>query len=521
MTDNQTDKITFTPLSSIDKKINEVFEGLVVRKDLGKYIKLSSVLPSYVLEYLIGNNANGSDEDTILAGIQTVRNLLASQFVDRDKGEWFKSQIKEKGQLRIIDKIDVVLDERKDQYLATITNLGVDKVIVNSDTVLKNPKLLIGGIWCELTVRYEYISDKINPFVLVKLKPIQFPGCDINEYFEKRSKFTPDEWLILMMQTIGWDAKHFTRRQQLLYLLRLVPFTERNYNLIELGPKGTGKTHVNSELSPHGSLISGSTVTKAKLFGEARAKAALGLIGSWDNVTFDEFASKKTPVQPEMVNIMKNYMANGSFNRGPGVITAQSSMSFAGNTVGTVESMLQNSHLFDALPPLYIDSAFLDRMHAYLPGWEVPRIRTEAFTSGYGFIVDYLAEIMHELRSKDYSALFEQYFELHDDLSVRDTIAIRHTFSGMVKLMYPHGELGESEAQELLEFAMECRKRVADQLPRIDFTMAKYVKFEYRKKGHTDWIVVKTPEEKAFPHTYFKKFPNKSDKGMSDLDAMG
>jgi ATP-dependent Lon protease len=519
MTNTPDEQINFTPLSDIDTKINRVFEGLVVRKDLGKYIKLASVLPSYVIEYLLGNNANGNDKDTILTGIQTVRDLLASQFVDRNKSELFKSKIREKGQLRIIDKIDVTLDERKDVYLATFANLGVSKIIVNDDTANKYPKLFTGGLWCEITIRYEYISEKINPFILIKLRPIQFPGCDLQEYFEKRREFTTAEWIVLMMQTIGWNAHHFTRRQHLMYLLRLVPFIERNYNLIELGPKGTGKTHVNSELSPHGSLVSGSTVTKAKLFGEARAKAALGLIGSWDNVTFDEFASKTTPVTPEIVNIMKNYMANGSFNRGPGVITAQSSMSFAGNTTSTVETMLQYSHLFEALPPLYIDSAFLDRMHAYLPGWEVPRIRTEAFTSGYGLIVDYLSEIMHELRSIDYSTLFEQYFELHNSLSVRDTLAIRHTFSGMVKLLYPHGDLQEHEVRELLTFAMECRKRVADQLPRIDPTMG-YVKFCYRKIGDQNWEVVETPEEVEFSHTYYKLAPNKHDKGVSDLEAM-
>lgn len=498
------EEIIFATVNELDTKINRVFEGLVVRKDLGKYIKLSSVLPSYVLEYLLGKSANGDDKDTILTGVQTVRDLIASQYVDRERAVWFQSQIREKGQQRILDKVVVILDQKKDLYYARFTNLGIDKVIVSEDIIDKNPKLLIGGLWCEITLRYEYVNDKISPFILNKLKPIQFPGCDVNEYYAKRNEFTTAEWLTLIMQTIGWDSSKLSRRLQLLYLLRLVPFVERNYNLVELGPKGTGKTHVNSELSPHGTLISGATVSKAKLFGEARAKAALGLIGSWDNVTFDEFASKRSPVAPEMVNIMKNYMANGNFSRGVATVSATSSMSFAGNTIATVEQMLQGSHLFDALPDLYIDSAFLDRMHTYIPGWEVPRIRPDAFTSGYGFIVDYLAEIMHQLRTVDYSGVIDQYFEFHGDLSVRDTTAIRHTFSGMVKLIYPAGVVTSDEARELLEFAMEHRKRVADQLPRIDTTM-KHVTFGYRARGSEAWSIVKTPEEIEFPTLYYKR----------------
>ena len=522
MTDNKAnvagnEEISFSAVNELDTKINRVFEGLVVRKDLGKYIKLSSVLPSYVLEYLLGKSANGDNKDTILAGVQTVRDLIATQYVDRERAEWFKSQIREKGQLRILDKIEVALDEKKDIYYGRLTNLGVDKIIISEEIIEKNPKLLIGGLWCEITMRYEYINDKKSPFILNKLKPIQFPGCDMDEYFTKRREFSTKEWLILMMQTIGWNATTLPRRLQMLYLLRLVPFVERNYNLVELGPKGTGKTHVNSELSPHGTLISGSTVTKAKLFGEARAKAALGLIGSWDNITFDEFASKRAPVTPEMVNIMKNYMANGSFNRGVSTVSAMSSMSFAGNTLTTVEQMLQGSHLFDALPPLYIDSAFLDRMHAYVPGWEVPRIRPDAFTTGYGFIVDYLAEIMHQLRSVDYSGVIDEYYELHSDLSIRDTTAIRHTFSGMVKLIYPAGVVTTEEARELLEFAMEQRKRVADQLPRIDTTM-KYVTFGYRPRGTEAWSIVKTPEENKFPTIYYKR---ERQPHIDSADALG
>lgn len=512
MSEQTNETIVFGNESDLDKKINQVFAGLIVRKDLGKFVKLSSVLPSYVLEYLLGKSANGDDKETVYSGVKTVRDLIASQYVDREKSEWFKSQIREKGQLRILDKVEVTLDEKKDAYYARIHNLGVDKVLVNEEMIEKNPKLLIGGLWCELTIRYEYVNEKVSPFLINKLKPIQFPGCDLNEYFEKRKAFTDSEWLVLMMQTIGWDASIISHRLRLLYLLRLVPFVERNYNLIELGPKGTGKTHVNSELSPHGMLISGSTVTKAKLFGEARAKAAAGLIGSWDNVTFDEFASKRAPVTPEMVNIMKNYMANGTFSRGVATHSAVSSMSFAGNTIATVEQMLQGSNLFDALPQLYIDSAFLDRVHAYIPGWEIPRIRQEAFTSGYGFIVDYLSEVMHQLRALDYSGEIDTHFVLHPSLSVRDTIAIRRTFSGMVKLIYPSGEVTHEQARELLEFAMEQRKRVADQLPRIDSTM-KYVTFGYRTKDETEWTIVTTPEEREFPHIYYKR------NEKPDLDA--
>ena len=492
-------------MSQLDDKINQYFAGLVVRKDLVKAVKGNAIVPSYVLEYLLGQYCATNDESTIQAGIDTVKEILRNHYVHRNEAGLVRSTIKEKGRHKVIDRISVSLNDKEDVYEAEFANLGIKKVLIDSATVKAHQKLLVGGVWCIADLEYEHTEEKAaTPWILASLKPIQISRFEFDGYVEARKQFSTEEWIDLLIQSIGFNPQMFGKRNKLLQLIRLIPFCERNYNLIELGPKGTGKSHVYSEFSPHGILISGGEVTVPKLF-VSNSSGKLGLVGYWDVVAFDEFAGKQKKVDKALVDIMKNYMANKSFSRGVETLGAEASMVFVGNTDHTVPYMLKHSDLFDPLPDKFHDSAFLDRVHSYIPGWEIDVIRGEMFSSGYGFVVDYLAEILKFLRSHDFSDRYQKYFTLSEDISTRDRDGINKTFSGLMKILYPQGEATESELEELLRAAIEGRKRVKDQLLRIDSTYPE-VRFAYVGKDGQEKLV-HTLEEDEYPNQYHRQAP--------------
>lgn len=487
--------------STLDDKINEHFAGAVVRKDLVKAVRGNAVVPSYVLEYLLGQYAASDDEATIQAGIDSVRQILATHYVNRNEHMLVKSEIRRKGRHRVIDRVTVALNEKNDVHEAEFENLQIKGVIIDDVTVKQNPKLLVGGVWCICDIEYFHSDDqRVVPWILDKLKPIQVAGVDIDHYYEARKSFTTEEWIDLLMQSIGLNPEQYNERGKLIALTRLIPFVERNYNVVELGPKGTGKSHTFSEFSPNGILISGGEVTVAKLFVN-NASGRIGLVGYWDCVAFDEFAANRRTDQ-NLVNVMKNYLANKSFSRGTSIYGAEASMAFIGNTTHTVPYMLKNSDLFDELPDAYRDPAWLDRVHHYIPGWEVAPIRSEMFSNGYGFVVDYLAEILRAKRSEDFSDKYKDHFTLDNSISTRDQDGIRKTFSGLMKLVHPTGEASEDEVRALLEFAIEGRKRVKDSILRIDATMRDTpVRFRYADMAGV-WRDVATLEESQYPQLY-------------------
>jgi len=492
-------------MTALDDKINERFPGLVVRKDLVKAVKGNAIVPSYVLEFLLGQYCATNDEISIQSGIETVKEILRKHYVHRNEAGLIRSNIREKGRWKVIDKISVDLNTDKDAYEATFANLGIKKVIIDSDTVKAHPKLLVSGVWCIADVEYEHSEDKnVEPWILGSIKPIQLSKFDYEAFLGARAGFTTDEWIDLLFQTVGFDPEMFGRRSKLLQLMRLVPFVERNYNLIELGPKGTGKSHIFSEFSPHGILISGGEVTVPKLFVN-NSSGKIGLVGYWDVVAFDEFAGRQKRVDKALVDIMKNYMANKSFSRGVETLGAEASMVFVGNTKHNVPYMLKHTDLFEELPEKYYDSAFIDRLHAYVPGWEIDVIRGEMFASGYGFVVDYLAEILRHMRNDDYSNRYQPLFTLSSDISTRDRDGVNKTFSGMMKLLFPADNATETEIEEILHLAVEGRKRVKDQLLRIDTTYPE-TDFSFAARDGRK-VVVKTLEEAEHPQYYHKRVP--------------
>lgn len=490
-------------MTALDDKINERFPGLVVRKDLVKAVKGNAIVPTYVLEYLLGQYCATNDEASIQSGIETVREILRKHYVHRNEAGLIKSNIREKGRWKIIDRISVALNEKTDTYEASFANLGISKVLIDSGTVKAHPKLLVGGVWCIADIEYDYTEDKnVTPWILGSMKPIQLSHFDYDAYLEARNGFTTDEWIDLLFQTVGFDPEMFGRRSKLIQLMRLIPFVERNYNLIELGPKGTGKSHIFSEFSPHGILISGGEVTVPKLF-VSNSSGKLGLVGYWDVVALDEFAGKQKKVDKALVDILKNYMANKTFSRGVEPLGAEASMVFVGNTKHTVPYMLKNTDLFDELPDKYYDSAFIDRLHTYIPGWEVGVIRGEMFSNGYGFVVDYLAEILRHLRNDDYSDRYRSNFDLSSDISTRDRDGVHKTFSGLMKILFPSGEATPDEMEEILKLALEGRKRVKDQLMRLDTTYPE-VDFSFSRKNG-EKVCVATLEESEFPNFYHRR----------------
>ena len=463
----------------LQDKITKHFDGKVVRKDLTKDIKGNAVVPTYVLEYLLGQHCATFDEDIISQGLDKVKNIIRDHFVHRDEAEEVKSIIREKTQHKVIDKVSVRLNETKDRYECTFTNLGLKNVPISTSIIKKHKKLLSGGVWCIITIGYLYDEGEDMPWLLQEVKPIQISNIDMDDIIKLREEFTKEEWVDFLIQSIGLEPSQFNFRSKLIQLTRLIPHCENNYNFIELGPKGTGKSHIFSELSPHGILISGGEVTQAKLFIN-NSNNQIGLVGYWDVVAFDEFAGSQKISDRKLVDIMKNYMANKTFSRGKDVFGATASFAFVGNTEHSVPYMLKNTNLFDALPKAYYDSAFLDRIHIYLPGWEVAKLRNEMFTSGYGFIVDFLAEMLKQLRKDDYSPKMKDLVELDTSLTTRDRDGITKTFSGLMKIIYPHGKYTHDEAIELVNYSLEGRKRVKDQLIKMDDT------FEEVVFGYTD-----------------------------------
>ncbi len=503
-------------MNELDLKINKHFPGLVVRKDLVKTVKGNAIVPSYVLEYLLGQYCATSDEATIQSGIETVKEILAKHYVHRNEARLVRSKIKEKGRYKVIDKISVDLNDKTDVYEAAFENLGIKKIVIDSGTIKKHPKLLVGGVWCICDIEYSFYEDSNTPpWILSSLKPIQLSHFNYESYIDARKEFTTEEWIDVLLQSIGLNPAVFGRRSKIIQLVRLIPFCERNYNLIELGPKGTGKSHIYSEFSPHGTLVSGGEATLAKLFIN-NTTGKIGLVGYWDVVAMDEFAGSSKKPDIKLIDTLKNYMANKSFNRGTGPQGAEASMVYIGNTSHNVPYMLKHDNLFMDLPKSYRNAdgqAILDRLHWFLPGWEMENLRNEMFSSGYGFVVDYLAEILRSLRNYDYSDRYNEHFSLSPDISTRDRDGINKTFSGLMKILFPHEGALIKEIEEVLVFAIEGRKRVKDQLMRIDSTYAD-VNFVYLDSSEKP-ILVRTLEEKEYPH-YYSKTTNEMDNGAPE-----
>lgn len=486
-------------MSTLQEKILAQFKGKVVRKDLTSRVKGNAVVPAYVLEFLLGQYCAINDEEVINSGIEKVREVIKNNFVHRADAEYIKSTIREKGSFKIIDKITVNLNEKDDLYETSFANLGIDHVPIADSIVRKHEKLLSGGgVWCIMSMSYDTSEGVKSRWVIETVKPIQVSGVDLEEYINSRKQFESEEWIDLLMHSIGLNPEYFNRRGKLIQLARLITHVENNFNFVELGPKGTGKSHIFSELSPHGVLVSGGDVTSARLFVSNTGKGKIGLVGYWDVICLDEFeqvvGSKRA--DGDMVNIMQNYMANKSFNRGKETVQAYASMAFVGNTKHTVPYMLRESHLFESIPQAYIKGAFLDRLHLYIPGWEVNILKESVFSKDFGFIVDYLAEILRQLRKYDYTHLADKYVDFDPSFTGRDKMAIKKTFSGLAKLLYPHQEMTEKEALELIDFAVEGRKRVKDQLYIIDETFRKEpVDFSYVTKTSKQKVQIETLEK--------------------------
>ena len=486
-------------MDNLEAKIIEAFEGKVVRKDLAFEVKGGLPVPTYVLEYLLGQYCASNDEQIIREGVEKVKDIIRNNYINRAEAEEIKGKIRENGRFRIIDKISAVLNEKKDCYEAVFANLGLRGVPLATDFVTKNPKLLSGnGVWSIITIGYIPGDDVPTRWDVQTLKPIQISNIDLKEFIDQRPKFTTDEWIDFMVQTVGLNPERLNRREKMIVLARLLPYVENNYNFMELGPKGTGKSHVYQEFSPYGVLVSGGDVTSARLFVKMSGnKEILGLVGYWDLVAWDEYEQQKGKnIDAVMIDTMQNYLANKSFNRGKGSHEASASMCFVGNTKHTVPFMLKNSHLFESIPTAFIKGAFLDRIHLYNPGWEMKMLKKDSFTKGFGLITDYISAVLHEMRNLDLSAQMNKYVKFSGTLSERDHLAIRKTFSGMIKLLYPDGNYTDEEALEIIEFAAEGRKRVKDQLYLIDETFkAEPAKFEYELLRTGDVVKVKTLEE--------------------------
>ncbi len=480
--------------SSVDELLNRHFAGRVVRKDLTKLVKEGANVPVYVLEYLLGSYCASDDEETIRDGLETVKGILAENYVRPDEAEKIKSKIKERGSFKIIDKVTVRLNEKRDAYEAMLANLGVKDAEINDADVRKYEKLLVGGIWCIITVHYYHEEgQKGSPFSIGELKPIQMPNMDLNEVFEGRKAFTEEEWIQVLLRSTGMEPSVLEPRVHWHLLVRMIPFVENNYNCCELGPRGTGKSHIYKEVSPNSILISGGQTTVANLFYNM-ARRLVGLVGVWDVVAFDEVAGISFK-EKDGVQIMKDYMASGSFARGRDAISASASMVFVGNINQPVDTLVKTSHLLSPFPENMIDSAFFDRFHAYIPGWEVPKMRPEFFTNRYGLITDYLAEFMREMRKRNFADAIDRYFKLGNNLNQRDTIAVRRTVSGLLKLLYPAGDFDKEAVRRCLEYALETRRRIKEQLKKIGGMEFFDVHFSYIDQKTMEEKFVGVPEQ--------------------------
>ncbi|MCI9247341.1 MAG: protease Lon-related BREX system protein BrxL [Clostridia bacterium] len=501
-------------MEELNEKLNQHFAGKVVRKDLTKKIKEGANVPVYVLEYLLGMYCATNDENAIADGISTVKKILADNFVRSDEAEKIKSKIKEKGIYTIIDKVTVRLNEKLDLYQAEFSNLGIKDALISDEFVNKYEKLLVGGIWCIIKVSYGFDDqDKYRmPFKVAGLDPIQLPNMDLTQLFDSRRYFTKEEWIDVLIRSMGIEPSKLTDIQKWHFMERAVPLVENNYNLCELGPRGTGKSHIYKEISPNSILVSGGQTTVANLFYNMGQKK-IGLVGMWDCVAFDEVAGI-TFKDKDGIQIMKDYMASGSFARGKEEKNANASMVFVGNVNQSVEVLLKTSHLFEPFPKeMANDSAFFDRMHFYLPGWEIPKMRPELITDEYGFITDYLSEYFREMRKRTFSDSLDKYFKLGNNLNQRDVIAVRKTVSGLVKLLYPNGEYSKEELEEILSYALIGRRRVKEQLKKIGGMEFYDVHFSYIDLDTMEEKFISVPESgggKLIPegmlkagHTYF------------------
>lgn len=476
--------------ADLDRKLNDAFPGRVVRKDLTKRLKEGANVPVYVLEYLLGTYCATDDELAIEEGVARVKKILADNYVRPDEAEKVKSRIRELGRFTVIDRVTVTLNEKADRYEASLMNLGVANIDVDADYVKSFEKLLGGGIWCILTIEYD-ASHKPSPFILASLKPVQMPRLDLKEVLEGREAFTKDEWIDALLRSTGLEPTTLEPEAKWHLLARMVPLVENNYNCVELGPRSTGKSHLYKEISPNTILVSGGQTTVANLFYNMTQRR-VGLVGLWDVVAFDEVAGI-TFKDNDGVQIMKDYMASGSFARGKAQISASASMVFVGNINQSVESLTKTSHLFAPFPEAMIDTAFLDRFHAYIPGWEIPKLAPENFTNQYGFIVDYLAEWLRELRKRSFADALDPYFQLGNNLKQRDVQGVRKTVSGLLKLLYPHGKFGKDDVEEVLVYALRLRRRVKEQLKKLGGMEFYDVHFSYidRESMEERFVTVK------------------------------
>lgn len=450
----------------LDQLLNEHFAGRVVRKDLTKLIKEGANVPVYVLEYLLGMYCASDDPEIIEQGLRNVKTVLAENYVRPDEAEKVKSLVRERGSYKVIDRVTVKLNERKDKYEASFSNLGIKDAEISVGIVKEYEKLLVGGIWVIATLSYYFEEGQTNsPFGVSLLKPIQMPNMNMDELFSGRAALSTDQWRESLIRSIGMEPASLKEDVQWHLLARMVPFVENNYNVCELGPRGTGKSHIYKECSPNSILVSGGQTTVANLFYNMSSRR-IGLVGLWDVVAFDEVAGISFK-DKDGVQIMKDYMASGSFARGREQMEASASMVFVGNINQSVESLVKTSHLLAPFPEAMIDSAFFDRFHAYIPGWEIPKMRPEFFTNRYGLIVDYLAEFFREMRKRSFADSIEKYFKLGNNLNQRDVIAVRKTVSGLMKLLYPHGQFNKEDVRQCLEYALQVRRRVKEQLKKI------------------------------------------------------
>ena len=481
----------------IKEKLRQYFDGKIVRKDLTKKIKEGANVPVYVLEFLLGQYCSSDDEEVIEDGVQKVKRILADNFVRPDEAQKILTKLRQKGSHTVIDMITVHLDIKRNCFFASFSNLGLTSVPIEDEYPEKYDRLLCGGIWCIVQLDYEYVEEEKQngyPIQIRKLTPIQMPHIDIAELKQGRKAFTKDEWIDIMLRSIGMEPDVFTCREKWLLLTRMIPLVENNFNLCELGPRSTGKSHLYKEISPNSILVSGGQTTVANLFYNMGRKT-VGLVGLWDCVAFDEVAGIRFK-DKDGIQIMKDYMASGSFARGKEEKTASASMVFVGNINQSVDVLLKTSSLFDPFPPeMGTDTAFLDRIHCYLPGWEIPKFRPEHFTDDYGFISDYLAEFIRELRKEQYADSIDHYFLRGKNLNQRDTVAVRKMVDGYLKLVYPDGEFTKEELEEVLKLSLEMRRRVKEQLKKLGGMEFYDVNFSYIDLEDMSEHYVSVPEQ--------------------------
>lgn len=494
---------------AIKEKLRQNFDGKIVRKDLTKKIKEGANVPTYVLEFLLGQYCSTDDDEIVQKGVETVKRILADNYVRPDEAEKVLSRLRQRGSLTIIDQVTVELNLKYDYYEARFSNLGLGGVPISEEYPEKFDRLLCGGIWC--IVQLEYNNEQETAIIVPdrkpkkkneslisirKLTPIQMPHVDIDDLKKGRKAFTKEEWIDVLLRSIGMEPDQLTYREKWLLLLRMVPLVENNFNLCELGPRSTGKSHLYKEVSPNSILVSGGQTTVANLFYNM-GRHTMGLVGLWDCVAFDEVAGIRFK-DKDGIQIMKDYMASGSFARGKEEKAANASMVFVGNINQSVDVLLKTSSLFDPFPPeMGTDTAFLDRIHCYLPGWEIPKFRPEHFTDDYGFITDYLAEFLRELRKEQYGDALDRYFRLGKNLNQRDTIAVRKMVGGLVKLVYPDGSFDKEELEEILQIALEMRRRVKEQLKKLGGMEFYDVNFSYMDSETFDEHYVSVPEQGA------------------------